>query len=115
MDLQVKITKIEFDKAQAVHRYYMTSKVADIIIELPKSFRRLKEGAEGRIFLSTSESLDGECENGIFLNGRVLSLQKENKRAIFSFGGLIALITMKRGDLSDISEGLRVHMCITGF
>ncbi len=115
MDLQLKITKIEFDKAQAVHRYYMTSKVADVVIELPKSFRKFKTGTEGKISLLTSENVVEECEKGIFLHGRVLSLQDENKKAILSFGGLIALITMKSGDLSAISEGLSVYLCITGF
>ncbi|GEM_PF-4494633 len=115
MDLHVKINRVEFDKAQAVHRYYMSSNVADVVIELPKKIKRLNVGAEGRIILFKYEKQEVECENGLLLYGKVLSLQDENRKAILSFGGLIALITLKKEAFSDISEGSSVCLCMTGF
>ncbi len=115
MELQVKINNIEFDKAQSIHRYYLSGKVADIKIELPKSFRKFKVGMEGKVSLFTTENTNTKCENGILLHGKVLSIQNENKRAILSFGGLVAIINLKSEAFSEISEGLEVYLCIKGF
>ncbi len=115
MDLQVRVNKVEFDKAQAVHRYYMSGAAADVIIELPKTFKKFEVGREGKISLIEPEKPDAECKNGFLLCGRVLSIQNENKKAILSFGGLMVLITLKEGVFSDLSEGSSVCLCVKGF
>ena len=114
MELQLKINKVEFDRVQAIHRYYMGSDIADVIIELPRTFKKLTAGSEGRIFLLRPEDAETRCENGLLLLGRVLSL-KDEKEAILSFGGLIVKITLKKGTLPAISEGSAICLCVTGF
>jgi len=115
MDFHVKVNKVEFDEAQAVYRYYMSGKAADVVIEIPKAFKKLDVGSEGKISLLRSEKPGAECKNGFLLCGRVLSIQNENKKAILSFGGLMVLITLKDGVFSDLSEDSSVCICVTEF
>lgn len=114
MELQVKINKVEFDRVQTIHRYYMGSDTVDVIIELPRALKKLNMGSEGKIFLLRPEDAETKCEGGLLLVGKVLFL-KDEKEAILSFGGLIVKITLKKGVLPAISEGSTICLCMTEF
>lgn len=114
MDFKLKVERVESDRAQAIYRYYMKGESIEVVVELPKRIPKLQVRSVGTISLIKVGDSEPSCDEGLLLQGRVLSADKKKKKAIFSFGGLLATITFKN-TLPNLSEGLKVRLCLKGF